>query len=729
VHFRGLARSACAALWLSLGLGPLACNLISADRGAGPNVLLVTIDTLRADRVGAYGARDVATPTLDGLAARGVLFEEAMASVPLTLPSHTSIMTGQYPPTHGVRHNAVFVLPNDAETIAERFSEAGYATGAVVGAAVLDSGYGLEQGFDSYDAEMAKERSTAAGFFERPANEVTDHALAWLADSKRPFFLWVHYYDVHAAHNPPEPFKTRFQTHLYDGEAAYVDQELGRLLAALEQKKLLANTIVAVTADHGEGLGEHGEESHTYFVYDSVLHVPLMLAGPGVPVGKRVKPVTPNTGIAATLLALAGLSPLHKTDVGDLAPLWREGATGTAGEAYAESLAGELDHGWAPLHAIRTDRYHYIRAPRPELYDLESDPHELKNLLPSKQAEPLEIVKSDESRIDALLADSADLKQVAVDAETRKRVEALGYVVPDGKAVKTGADPKDVYKLAGLGFDVLALSFAKRYDEAEKLALKGLELMPDSSQIHDTLARVYLETSRPALALPHAQAAARLSPGIADYRGQLAYVYLVLGDLPNAVAAFDEVLRLDPEHPGGHVGAMWRVKLGGSIAEAEEHARQALANDGNHPEFPERVGEVWEALGEYDRALAVFEQGAKDYPNYPNFHMRLAIQYARLGDEERAEAERAAAGAAGDNVNLRNRLAIAYAARRDFEHAEPIFRAILAERPEERSTKRFLARMLRETGRTSEADKLVEGVPAAAEALPPEPPTETPARG
>jgi tetratricopeptide (TPR) repeat protein len=203
----------------------------------------------------------------------------------------------------------------------------------------------------------------------------------------------------------------------------------------------------------------------------------------------------------------------------------------------------------------------------------------------------------------------------------------------------------------------------------------------------------------------------------------------VLGHLPDAVAAFDACLKVDPQHPGCHTGAMWRAKLGGSIAEAVEHARLSLANADKHPEYAERVGEVWESLGEYERALAVYEQGVKDYPQQQSFHMRLAIQYARLGDQDRAEHERAEGGKAAESITLRNRLAIVYAARREFERAEPIFRGILAEHPGEPTTRRSLARMLREMGRTGEADELVEGLAPAVDVPPPAPPTEAKARG
>jgi arylsulfatase A-like enzyme/Flp pilus assembly protein TadD len=707
------------------------CNWIASSRAQGPNVLLVTIDTLRADHVGAYGASRAATPTLDGLAARGVLFEEAIATVPLTLPSHASILTGQYPPTHGVRHNAVFILRDETETLAERFQREGYATGAVVGAAVLDPEFGLAQGFDHYDAEFPEERANAAGFYERPANAVTEAAVSWLRRTDGRFFLWVHYYDVHAGYNPPEPFKERFAKNPYDGEVAFVDQELGRLLGSLEQSGRLANTVVAVTADHGEGLGEHGEPTHTYLIYDSVLHVPMIVAGPGLPVGRRVPTVASNAGLAATLLHVAGVPALAHVDVPDLSPLWSASpAAGDGGWAYAESLAGELDHGWAPIHAIRTRGFHYIRAPRPELFDLVADPRQLANLLPAQQPAHEEVARSDEARLEGLLAGSAAASTVAVDDETRARIEALGYVVPKGGVVKNGADPKDVHRLAEIAYRSLALLLAGRFDEAEQLAVDGLKKLPDSSQLHDVLARVYIERRRPEQALPHAAEAARLNPQWGDFQAQLAYVYLLLGDLPHAVEAFQRSAELDPKHAGAHIGLMWKAKLGAPLEETAEHARIALELGKDRPAIVERVAEVWESVGEYDRALAIYGDGAERFPGHPEFHMRLAIQYARLGEVERATEERVRAGEAAKDLNLRNRLAIVYAARREYAAAEPIFREILAERPDEPSTRRFLAHLLRETGRSAEAEGLVVGMGAEAPfAPPPAPPSEVRPRG
>ncbi len=702
-------------------LGALGCNRIQAEHGpapSGPSVLLVTIDTLRADHVGAYGDAQAHTPTLDALAAGGATFEQAMASVPLTLPSHTSILTGLYPPHHGVRHNAVFRLDESVETIAERFQKGGYATGAVIGADVLSHSFGLAKGFDQYDDHVAGARAGEAGFAERKATAVTDAALAWLLQEPRPFFLWVHYYDVHAKYDPPEPYRSQAGRSLYDGEVAYVDHELGRVLAALREQGRLANTVVAVTADHGEGLGEHGEPSHSYLIYDSVLHVPLILQGPGVPAGARIERVVSNVGLAPTLLALAGLPALARQDVADLAPSWR-GQDREPGWAYAETLAGQLDFGWAPIYAIRSEREKWIRAPRSEWYDLASDPHELHDLLAGGAA-PRERVAAAEGRLASVRKDEREIATREVDAETRAHIEALGYAIPGAGATGgelDGADPKDVHKKARLGVDALAAYFEKRYADAERIALEGLRAMPRSVQLNEILARLYLETGHWTQAIPYAEATVRYLPSWPGHHVQLGLAYLGTADTERAVHCFDEALRLDPDNVGGHLGSMWRAKLGLPVEEAAQHAARALELAPDDPLVADTIGETWESLGQYDRALEVYEGALARFPNDPRVHMRLAIQYARFGDGERSAAELAKAGALAQDARLASRLGIVYAARGEYARAEPLFRAILQREPRSR-VRLYLARLLRETGRAPEADALLD---AAVEAPGPTP--------
>ncbi len=688
------------------------CNLVEAGRAApgGPNVVLVTVDTLRADHVGSYGYETAETPVLDLLSERGVLFEQAMATAPVTLPSHASILTGLYPTSHGVRHNAVFRLASEHTTVAERFQQAGYRTGAVIGAAVLSRDFGLDQGFDFFDEEMGEDRATASGSHERKADAVTNRALEWLEAGDGPFFLWVHYYDVHATYSPPEPFQSRFRDLPYDGEVAFVDYELGRLLDGLGAS--LEDTLVAVTSDHGEGLGEHGERTHTYFVYDADIHVPLVIAGPGVPGGRRVEEVVSNAGLAPTLTALAGLPALDPVDVGDLTPLWTARESGSlkgVGWAYAESLAGKIDFGWAPMFAVRDAEHHYIRAPRSELFNLASDPGQNANLFESRddvaRSEPIALA---EARLAEVGANETDLDPIDVDAETRAAIEALGYVVPTGQAADTGQDPKDVHQFAGLGHAAMGHLFAGRLDLAERVARRGLEAMPQSGALHDILAHIHMAASEPSKALPHAIEAARLHPHWADFHAQLATVRLTLEDLDGAITSFERVVELDPEHPGGHLGMMWKVRTGGSIEAARAHARRVVELSTDRPDYHEMLGEIWETLGEYDAALAVYREALHRFPQHQDrLHMRLAIQWARFGEHERGEAHRANAGEIGRDPTYLSRYGVALAARGDPGRAEVVFREILRRNPEHVSTKIYLAKLLRETGREAESRGLV----------------------
>jgi choline-sulfatase len=341
-----------------------------------PNILLVTLDTTRADRIGAYGYGAAQTPRLDGLARRGVLFERALSAAPITLPAHTSLMTGAYPFTHGVRNNGTFSLGDTVPTLATTLQAAGYRTAAFVSAFVLDRRFGLARGFDVYDDRAP---------LERRGDRTAAAACEWLdarAADPAPFFVWLHLYDAHDPYDPPPPFREAFAGRPYDGEIAFDDQAIGSVLDRLERIGRLPATIVAVVADHGESLGEHGEDTHAVFIYESTLRVPMILAGPArLPAGRHVKSTVRGIDLAPTLLDLARQPPLRGAQGQSLMPLV-EGTSAAAApvSAYSESYFPLLYMNWAPLRSIQDERWKFIDAPAPELYDLQHDPMEQTNL-------------------------------------------------------------------------------------------------------------------------------------------------------------------------------------------------------------------------------------------------------------------------------------------------------------------------------------------------------------
>jgi arylsulfatase A-like enzyme/tetratricopeptide (TPR) repeat protein len=424
----------------------------ASARSDRPNVLLVTIDTLRADRVGCYGHAGALTPALDGLAARGVRFETAVAHVPLTGPSHASILTGLSPLGHGFRENAGFVLLAQVRSGAEDFKGAGYRTAAFVSAFPLDRRFGFDRGFETYDDHLPKGNDPRrTPYVERFADATTDAALRWLTapaatPDPRPFFLWVHYYDPHAPYEPPGELGVRFRTAPYDGEVAFADQQLGRLLGALEERGLLSRTLVLAMSDHGEGLGDHGEGTHGLFVYDSTLKVPFIVAGPGVASGRVAPTVARGIDVLPTLLDYAGLPPRPQIEGRTLRPAI-EGREMSDAPAYAETLYPQREFGWAPLFAWRTARHKMIEAPRPELYDLEKDPGEKENLAARENAR----LAGMRQRLETMLARPAPDAAAAVDPDAAERLRALGYVAGGGggarPAGETLRDPKDGLRL------------------------------------------------------------------------------------------------------------------------------------------------------------------------------------------------------------------------------------------------------------------------------------------
>jgi arylsulfatase A-like enzyme len=448
-------RSALAVLFLPMLLGVAGCS-----RGGGPskpNLVLVTLDTVRADHLGCYGDRSAVTPWLDGLAKEGVRFTNASSAVPLTLPSHTTLMTGLLPPHHGLRNNGAGGLREETATLATVLGGAGYRTGAFVGAFVLDHRFGLARGFQVYDDEV--DRDPRAGMVleaERPGRDVVDRALAWLGAGKedeekqeQPFFLWVHLYDAHAPYTPPPAWGARHPGRPYDGEISEVDEQVGRILEELRRRGLDRETVVAVAADHGEGLGEHGELTHGLLLYEPTLRVPLLLRAPWALKPRTVAAPVSLADLAPTLAGLLGKAfPAGKRlDGRNLADALREGREPAPADVYAETRYPAI-FGWSPLSSLRRRDLKLIWGPRPELYDLARDPGEAAELLARGASKYENEVKGFSSRLAALEAGAVEGADPGrADAETRARLASLGYVAGTAPAKATDApdapDPKD----------------------------------------------------------------------------------------------------------------------------------------------------------------------------------------------------------------------------------------------------------------------------------------------
>ncbi len=524
-----------------LSLAPAACGRVEVRPDDLPsNLLLVTIDTLRADALGSYGAGHP-TPVLDGLARDGTRFTRVYSPAPLTMPAHSTIMTGLLPPEHGVRNNGAFVLPAAVETLAERLSADGYTSAAFVSAAVLEARFGIAQGFGVYDEPGGDNRG--ALYAERPASVTTGRALAWLEaqrDEEAPFFLWVHYFDPHAPYEPPAPWAESFRDEPYLGEVAATDAAVGRLLDHLRARELSARTLVAVTADHGESLGEHGEKSHALTLYDATQHVPLILAGPGVPKGEVSERLGSLADVAPTLLGRLGTGSLASARGVDLLAAGEEPHA-----VYAETLATQLDFGWAPLYAARSRTHLYVDAPRPELY---ADAAQQRNLLEDPEPDHTQLASTLADFVVATRGGGRPAKQGDLDPETRERLRSLGYVIPERAPQATGVDPKDGVR--ALSAYIRAKEALDR-DDVETARREGdasVKLLPSSARPRIVYVRALLAADDPRAALPQAEAAVRLSPHWADAHYWLGESARRLGDEARATAAFAEALRLDPAH-------------------------------------------------------------------------------------------------------------------------------------------------------------------------------------
>jgi len=466
---------------------------------AGWSVLLVTLDTLRADRVGCYGYGLGSTPVLDRLALEGIRFEEAVVQVPLTVPSHASILTGTYPIFHGARNNANYPLPGDRVTLAERFREAGYATEAVLASRVLYHGFGLDQGFDHYDDDIRSEEG-APGKRYRLGEHVTRRALARIGalPDDRPFFLWSHYYDPHAPYRAPEPFASRFPDAPYDAEVAYTDACVGRLLQGIAAMGRADRLLTVVISDHGEGLGDpHDELTHGIFLYEETLRVPFLIHAPeALPAGRVVRELVRSIDLAPTVLELAGLEVHADVQGTSLVPAIVEGAPVAPLESYSDTIMPREAYGWSAMFGLRDAEWKYIRAPRPELYHLPSDPKELRNLA-SEEEERRRTMEAALRRIEETLGreDAGRPQRGDLPADVQQQLEVLGYVGAStpAPAVDSNKDPKDYIAVQNDLNDAITLRDLGRTTAALEKLDSALRLDPQNIEVRRQKGEILLE--------------------------------------------------------------------------------------------------------------------------------------------------------------------------------------------------------------------------------------------
>ncbi|HEY3458617.1 MAG TPA: sulfatase-like hydrolase/transferase [Bryobacteraceae bacterium] len=609
------------------------------------NVLVVTIDTLRPDHLHCYGYANIETPNLDGLAQRGVLFENAVAQAPLTPPSHASIFTGQYPTVHHVRNTGGFILPSSSRPLARILQEQGWDTAAFVSSAVLKKVIGFNNGFAVYDDQMPRQgnKEEFGEDAERRGGDTVDRAVHWLStQSGKPYFLWVHLYDPHLPYDPPDFFKQKYRERPYDGEIAYTDQQLGRLLEAVGKKAPVGKTIIAVLSDHGESLSEHGEFTHGVFLYDATLRIPFLIAGAGIPAGTRVKQQVRSIDFLPTLLTLLGGKPPANIQGVNLVPAFSGKAVDTA-ISYEETLYPKLALGWAELRGIRTNRWKYIRAPKPELYDLAQDPKETTNVL---QQHPAEV-----ERLSAQLTDvvgnggSEKVETKMVDERQMAQLRSLGYLSgfsPQEYDLNGGGpDPKDQVGILKLLYEAEnpaaplpearriallqqalredpnnpslyhqvggELEKTGRYAEALRLYQTALQHGVENGRLHSRIADLSLRKGNKDTAIAEYEKAAQFNPSDLESQTNLATAYLEKGRATDAERVFKFVVASDPDSAAGHNGLGLIAIQKRDMPSARTEFEKAVQIDPDLVEAQMNLGLIYEMAGDRARARTCFE--------------------------------------------------------------------------------------------------------------------------
>jgi choline-sulfatase len=622
-----------------------------------PNILLITLDTTRADHLGAYGDTAARTPTFDRLASEGVLFERAVSVAPITLPAHVSLLTGRYPFAHGVRNNGNFRVGDDVPTLATALHDHGYRTAAFVSAFVLDRRSGLSRGFDEFDDRFdVGGAPTPDDEIERRGDRTEQLAENWITAqvgdrgaNRPPFFVWLHLYDPHDPYVPPAPFAEQFHDHPYDGEIAFDDAIIGSIVDRLKRLGVASTTMVALVGDHGESLGEHEEATHAMFVYEAVLHVPMMVWWPGHLAPARVAPLVRGIDLAPTLLDLAGMPPLAGAQGQTLLALARGGRQGPA-SAYSETYFPLFFMNWAALRSIQDDRWKFIDAPEAELYDLVTDPHEQSNLAAREPARAAALRRA----LDSVSGTGAGAMTTAKpDRDAIEKLAALGYIgATSASTVPSGGpgrrDPKRMIgafnRLRG-ATDALTRG---RPAEAEGTAREVLETDRENAFAVLILARAQVQRGRCPDAIASYRRYAALVPTSADAHYGIAICAARLGRPATALDEVSTSLAIDPSYARARLLRAGLLTERGRLDEAASDYQQVIDQQPSNADAHSGYGVLLAAHNEPARAIAEFERALAIRSDLDEVRLALAnaLELTGRAQDARLEYQRLAVGRA-----------------------------------------------------------------------------------
>jgi len=688
------------------------------------SIVVFTIDTLRADHLECYGYDEVKTPNINRLAEEGILFKSTIAQTPLTLPSHSSIFTGTYPLYHGVRDNGSFYLDENQTTLAEVLKNCGYTTAAFVAAFVLDSRWGLQQGFDHYydNFDLTKYKTVSLDAVQRRGDEVLVEAYKWLEENhKQKFFAWIHLYDPHTPYDPPEPYKSQYSGKrfgLYDGEIAYVDQLIGEFRTFMEEQKLLDRTLVVFTGDHGESLGEHKESAHGFFIYDASVRVPLIIRFPGNKLSNTVLDnQVRSIDIMPTLLHLVNAEVPDSVQGMSLLSLMLDKEAGDGLQAYSETYWPRYHYGWSELKFFRQDQYKFIDAPKPELYDIRDDPGESNNIIDEKASLAHEMKR----KLDALMQEHSvegieDIGPKRIDDDSLVKLQALGYIgsfrASSKERGEKRGDPKDKIELYNEIKLAQFLVAEQKMDQAIEKITDVLKIDPSVLEARYILGNIYSKQKKYDQAVEEFKKALDVDPDYYDAIFGLALAYKNSGKLDEAIVGFKRLMEIDRKDtkPFLHLGDIFEQRE--ELDEAQKYLESGVGLDPEAPIFHNNLGAVYLKKKMYDQAEKEIKAALEIKRHIPlrNAHFNMALLHEARGEFDLAISEYEKEQETSPfNWKPDFNLGLLYTKAKDLDKAIEEFESCIEKNEEYAKAYIFLAKAYMDSGKDlNEAEKLAQ---------------------